>query len=99
MKISELKAMIAGRSDDENVFCTVDQKDYWNSVHAHPAIGLLEALCYISPAGDTVVIYDRDKITFATLEEIATAREEGWTPNALGYFGGCEIKSILMFTY
>lgn len=99
MKISELKAMIAGRSDDENVFCTVDQKDYFGSVHAHPAIGLLEALCYISLNGDTVVIYDHSKIEFGTPEEIAAARESGYSHNALGYYGGCEVKSILMFTY
>lgn len=99
MKIADLKAIIAGRSDDENVFCTVDQKDYWNSVHAHPAIGLLEALCYIDPAGDTVVIYDHSKIEYGTPEEIAAARQAGYSHNALGYYGGCEVKRILVFTY
>lgn len=99
MKIADLKAIIAGRSDDDEVFCTVDQKDYFGSVHAHPALGLIEAMAYINPVGETVVIYDHSKIEFGTPEEIAADKEAGYSHNALGYFGGCEVKSILMLTY
>lgn len=100
MKIADLKAMIAGRSDEEEVCCTVDHKDYWGTtVKVHPAIDLLETLVYDEYDYGTKVIYDREKIEFATPDEIAEMLANRETPNPYGYYKGHKVKSILVFTY
>lgn len=100
MKIADLKAMIAGRADDEEVCCTVDHKEWYGTiVKAHPVIDLLEALVYDEYDYGTKVIYDREKIEFAKPEEIAEMVANGETPNPFGYYNGHKVRSILMFTY